>query len=521
MKTLIKVALISLLWCAAINSGDLGSIDTELRLHMAHAWWTGTEEVSPDYKPKTRIDLKVGVLGVEGKRYIAYDVGQSMLMLPGDWLATQLQRWIPWLSTTWIVIFLILIPLNVAAVVSCFWLLKLFGFEEQIAGLATIAWFLGTTVLNYAQIHFQNNQLLLFVTIGYAAALSFVQRGKPLFALLSGLALGSALLIRTTSVIHVLTVIMFLVGCIAYQNRNKLKVFQEIFKGVGLWIVGFIPLALFGRILDYIRYGSFLATGQNIQVQQFTTDPIFTELPQLPSNYPFIYSPDVGILGVLFSPAKSIFIYDPLLLPCLVLTIVFWKRLSPYMQWYVVTGLFNLGLHMILTSKFDFWHGDWAWAARYHVTSVHLLLIPLVALFIQNILSAKSWASWLMRCILSLAILVQIASVTMPLGAEIYPEEFQTRFGLNDYRLEFRLGQRITNIICLANHSFSEHCLHKLAPTLSPEKRMIIERYYNKLAFLPFTQSFRRRGLVILVWGIVLSLAIWTTWQFCFWKSVL
>ena len=46
----------------------------------------------------------------------------------------------------------------------------------------------------------------------------------------------------------------------------------------------------------------------------------------LPPNYPFIWSPEVGIWGVLFSPAKSIFIYDPLLVPCLGICIFYWRK---------------------------------------------------------------------------------------------------------------------------------------------------------------------------------------------------
>jgi hypothetical protein len=516
MKTSTKIALIALLWITVINTGTLGSIDTRLRLEMAHAWWTGTEEVSPDYQPKFRGDLKAGVLGVGGRRYIAYEPGQSFLMLPGDWLGTQLHPWLPTVPSKdlrYVVVnFLIFIPLNVAAVVSCFWLLRLFDFEERIAGLTSIAWLLGTTVFHYAQETQQNNQVLLFVTIGYAAALAFVRNGRPRFAMFSGLALGGAFLIRATCVIHVLTVLLFLVGCIAYQNRNKLKVL----KVVGLWIVGFIPLALLGRVFDYIRYGSFWLSGQKLSVEQLTTDPIWSGLPELdlPVN-PFSNEPYIGIMGVLFSPAKSIFIYDPLLLPCLVLGIVLWKKLSPYMQWYLVTGLLNLSLHIVLTSRLVFWSGDIAWGARYHVTSVHLLLIPLLALFMQHMLSVRGLAAWMIRGMLSVAVIVQIASVTMSSSVEL----FQKQVAMPGSRLEFRLGQRLTNIVCLINSSFSEGCIDR-----HPEKKPFMKDS-GHLLFLPFTFNRKAAGNPVLVklsvilflfWGLVLILAIGTTVWFSF-----
>lgn len=529
MKTIIarKIALIALLWITLINPGSFDLIDTELRLQMAHAWWTGTEEVSPKYKPHERGEIAAGVRGVGGKRYIAYDVGQSLLMLPGDWLGTQLQRLLPRVRTPnlWryvTVNLVIFIPLNVAAVVSCFWLLRLFNFRERIAGLTSIAWLLGTTVLPYAQAPFQNNQLLLLVTIGYATALTYVLRGSPRFALLSGLALGGAFLIRLTSIIHALTVLLFLVGCIGYQSRNKFKVL----KGARLWIVGFIPLALLTRVFDYIRYGSFFTTGANLSVQQTNTDPIWSGLPSLPANYPFTNEPYVGIMGVLFSPAKSIFLYDPLLLPCLVLGIFLWKKLSPYMQWYLVTGIFNLGLHMVLTSRMDFWHGDWAWAARYHVTSVHLLLIPLLALFIQRLLSSRGFAAWVMRGILTVSIIVQFASVTMPYHLEIAQDNaldpnFQAARPPGwtaKSRLQFRLSQRFTNIICKLDKSFSEGCTDKFPS----DKRAYLERF-NLLYFLPSTIKTNLVGRPLLakmslilfaVWGLLLIMAIRTTFRF-------
>jgi hypothetical protein len=494
MKTVFKVALIALLWITVVNRGTLGSWDTSSRLDVAHAWWTGTEEVAPTFQPHSRLDGVNIVIGVGGKRYIAYDLGQSFLMLPGDWLGTQLHQFFPKASLIdlrhAVVSYLIFIPLNVAAVVSCFLLLRLLGFGEGISGLTTIAWLMCTTVFLYAQEHQQNNQILLFVTIGYASVLAYIKFRKPYFAVCSGLAISAALLIRASSIIHVLTVILFLVGCVAYQSRDKLKVLSVI----GLWIVGFFPLGLLGRVLDYIRYGSFWTTGQAFATQQITTASMYSGFPELPANFPFINPPHVGILGVLISPAKSIFIYDPLLLPCLVLSIVYWKRFSPYIQWYIVTGLLNLALNIMLTSRLVFWGGDWAWGARYHVTSVHLLLIPLIAIFIKHSLSNKGLTLWIMRGILAIALMVQIASVTMYYGTEISPVLLPQDFAAEVHFDQFRLGQRVINIICYFNSFFSKHCMRNVP---------ILPFRSNPKIFLP-------------VWRVLLVFAIGTTAWFVY-----
>lgn len=520
MKTVTKIALIALLWLTVINSGSLGTLDTDLRLQMANSWWTGTEEVRipPNYKLKVRGDIVAGIMGVGGKRYIAYEQGQSVLMLPGDWLGTQLHRWFPAIAEKdmrdLVVNFLIFIPLNVAAVVACFWLLTLFNFSERVAGLTSLLFLLGTTFLHYAQVHQHNNQVLLFVTIGYASALACALRGNIRMAAISGLALGGTVLLRITSTIHGFTILTFLVGCMAYKTRDK----DKTIKAAGLWIAGFIPVALVGRIFDFIRYGSFFATGKSVEKQQLATDPMWAGLPELPANYPLVNDPHVGILGPLITPAKSIFIYDPLLIPCIILGIILWKKLSPYMQWYLITGFFNLGLHLAAYSRFFFWHGDSAWGARYHVTSVQMILIPLLGMFVHQLLSERGLRAWLMRGIVTVAIMVQIASVTMPMNLEI----FQTQVGMPGSRLDFRLAQRLTNMVCLVNSSFSKGCVER-----NPDKKDFVKEW-NHLYFLPFNFSHQAAGnsalvnftrILYVIWGLVLVGAIASTLWFVFWSS--
>ena len=517
-----KLMLVTLLWMILITSGANLGIDTELRLQMAHAWWTDTEEVlvAPNYKPMTRWDASLGVKGKDNKRYIPYDVGQSMIMLPGDWLGTQLGNLFPKethsdirrIVVNLVVSLLIFIPLNVAVVASCFWLLKLFSFSDRVAALSSTAWLFGTTVLHYAQVHQQNNQILLFVILGYATALAYVLREKLYFSIASGIVMGIALLIRSTASIHILTVLLFLLGCIAYKCKDE-KI--KLLRAIKFWLLGFLPLAILKCFIEYIRYGSFLISSQKIQVEQLLTDPIWSGLPELPDNYPFINPPSVGIFGVLFSPEKSIFIYDPLLLPCLVLAIFLWRKLSPFIQWYLVCAIFNLALHIVLTRQLDFWHGDTAWGARYHVTSANLLLIPMVGMFMQSILCNQKFRNIFLKGILVAAIVVQIASVIMPFQLEVA----QANVGLlerpsiqalavsPDSHVRFRLGQRMTNLVCLMNNEFSENCLKDFYPRATKDQKIELETY-NRINFLPFIVGQKAVGnsrLTIVFYALILT----------------
>ncbi|MFM7442092.1 MAG: hypothetical protein ACKO2V_26410, partial [Snowella sp.] len=209
---------------------------------------------------------------------------------------------------------------------------------------------------------------------------------------------------------------------------------------------------MLGRIFDWNRYGSFWTTGKIVEELQIATDPIWRGMPQMPKGFPVLNPPHVGILGVLFAPAKSIFIYDPFLLPCLILAIFLWRRMSPYLQWYIITAVLNLCLHLAAYSELIYWHGDSAWGARYQVTSVQLLLLPLIALLIQQLLAASGLKKRLIQSLIALAIIVQFASVAMPMDLEI----FQAQLGMPGTRNDFRLGQRILSISCLVIPKWSD-----------------------------------------------------------------
>lgn len=492
-KTVIQVALISLLIITVVNRGNLASVDTVVRLQMAHAWWTGTEEVDPNYKPYIRGDLWVGITGNDGKRYLSYDPGQAILMLPGDWLGSQIHRLFPNSSLMdlrqAVVSYFVFVPLNIFAVLVCFWILRLMNFSETIAGMSAIAWLVCTTFLAYAQETQHNNQILLFVGLGYAGILAYINGNQKRFLVLSGVAVSAAVLIRASSIIHILTSVLFLIICTLYQNRNRSKFLQSFLEPLGVWILGFTPLVVLGRLFDYLRYGSFFITGQALSAQQFTTDPKWEGLPEFPPNYPFINPPHVGILGPLFSPIKSIFIYDPLLIPCLIIGIIFWKRLSFYIKAYLCVGLLNLGLHLLLTSKLIFWGGDLSWGARYHVTSIHLLIIPLLALLIQEAISSKGLRAWVLRSLFAIALIIQIASVTIYHGLEI--DQSPTREGdlaPEVHASQFRLGQRFVNIACQFNLSIAPEC--------------------KPVQMLPFRNN---PAIFVWLWRVLVAIAIATT----------
>ena len=261
MKIVHQITFIALLWLIFVNPGSISDLDTFRRTHMAHAWWTQTEEAIPQDKL---------VIHVNNRNYIPYDLGQSMLILPGDWLGTKLSQSLNLTNEAEsqqfreaVISFIIFLPINLLTILTCFKLLLHFGYSEKIAGLSSIIFLLGTTVLFYASLHQQNNQILLFVLLSYQAASAYVMQQKKQLAIASGIALGIAFLIRITSILYVVSILTFLVGCL---SNIKTKLLANSIKSIFLWMTGFIPFVFLERILTYYRYGSWIATSTSLHI---------------------------------------------------------------------------------------------------------------------------------------------------------------------------------------------------------------------------------------------------------------
>ena len=83
---LFLLALAAGLVAFAVQSGELGSDDTQHRLQSAHAFWTAEPPVFPGEFPE------FGVHGRGGRLQSYYGVGQSLLMLPADVVGTFVER---------------------------------------------------------------------------------------------------------------------------------------------------------------------------------------------------------------------------------------------------------------------------------------------------------------------------------------------------------------------------------------------------------------------------------------------
>jgi len=113
-------------------------------------------------------------------------------------------------------------------------------------------------------------------------------------------------------------------------------------------------------------------------------------------------------------------LFDPMFLLALLLAVILWKRMTPAMRAFFVTGLVLLAAYVTFYARYNWWAGDFAWGDRYISSAVELntlLAIPLLLRY-REVLGRKIWA--LGMTITGVSVAIQCASLAFWLPLEIY-----------------------------------------------------------------------------------------------------
>src|SRR5712675_3495957 len=145
-----------------VQSGELGTADTMHRLQTTHWIWASQPQVFSNEYPE------FGLHGRGGRLYSWYGIGQSLLMLPADLLATGLaHRKIfsgygddPAVRSI-VVSYSTSILVNVLTALVSFRLLLQLRFSLRESVLGVLALMFCTTQLHYTQNMMENNYILL------------------------------------------------------------------------------------------------------------------------------------------------------------------------------------------------------------------------------------------------------------------------------------------------------------------------------------------------------------------------
>jgi hypothetical protein len=411
---------VALLTALLVQSGELGSSDTTHRLHATHSFWTSDPPVFPDEYPG------FGIHGRGGKLYGWYGIGQSLLMLPSDMVGTYLDS-LPVFAEYQgtdpnvrdiVVSYSTNILVCVLTCLVCFRLLGLLNFlvNQRIAGV--LALLFGTTFLHYTQNMMENNYIALLTLSGLTFQYEWLLSGKRWALVLGSVALGANLLTRLTTGMDLLAVCLFLLLTVWLTNvrGRELRARAALYARIALPIYG--VFVLLDRVYQYVRFGSFF----NTYVQLFGQE--WKQLnPALPAAFPFETPFRVGFFGALFTPEKSVFLFDPLLLLAGILAAFAWRSFQPQIKAYFAAFGALLFAYVSFYAKFTSWSGDTAWGDRYVATPVQFAALLAVPLLLRHRAKVGKMVWRVGLAIILISVVIQLCSVAFWCPLERYQME--------------------------------------------------------------------------------------------------
>jgi hypothetical protein len=327
----------------------------------------------------------------EGEKYSKYGVGMSVLAVPFYVMGKALSQVLP-VAPSYATLFCVsminaLITAFGCLLVYCF-ACERFDFCHRTSallafgyGLSTIAWFYSEDFMSEPA-----TSLFMLTAVYFLTGQDAAQKNRNL--LLAGVFLGLALTFRLATLVVVPGFLFFLTW--AKEKAEPLDI-----KGSVLGVVRFlIPIAGFIGLIflyNYVRYQSFFETGYE---KGFGADGW------------------TGLLGILFSPGKSVFLYNPLLLVGCLAWPAFFKarnKMSCLFGWIVLA-------HLLLFSFWHSWYGGSGWGPRLMLVVLPYLILPVG--FLLERASGKARSGIL--AVMIFGVLIQIPSVTVNISRYYY-----------------------------------------------------------------------------------------------------
>ena len=487
------VGLTAFLAAFVVQSGELGSSDTTHRLQATHSFWTSAPAVEPQDYPD------FGIHGRGGRLYGWYGIGQSLVMLPADAIGTWIEGWPAFESydadptvRDIFVSYTTNILICVLAAVVCFRLLGLFGFStnQRVAGV--LALIFCTTFLHYTQNMMENNLICLLTFTGLTFHYDWLRGGGRRALLVGSAALGANLLVRLTTALDLLAVALFLIlasrwtsaqaqperkpGCLAEYAKVALPVYTLFFAG--------------DRAYQFYRFGSLFTT----YMSGFAREQRLHN-PALPAAFPFETPFHVGFFGALFKPEKSIFLFDPLLVLTLILSIAAWRRFRPEIRAYLVAFGALVLAYICFYAKYTVWAGDFAWGDRYVETSAQMVAFISMPLLLRHRAEIDATIRATGIALIAASVVIQISSVMFWCPLEIYQMDTLGH-------PTFVVALRLKNIVAFSLGKMDEWGLTNDSMSYDPWDYQHITAFN----FLPFLLGYIGKAAR---WVVHLIAAIW------------
>src|SRR4029077_14318006 len=166
--------------------------------------------------------------------YSWYGIGQSLLMLPADLVATPLAHLSIFSGYTddpavrsIVVSYSTSILVNLLTALIAFRLLGQLRFSVQESVYGVLALLLCTTHLHYTQNMMENNYIMLLTLTGFSFQYDWLRTGSTRALLLGATALGLNLLTRLTTGLDLIAAGVFLLGVLWFERVRGHELWQR------------------------------------------------------------------------------------------------------------------------------------------------------------------------------------------------------------------------------------------------------------------------------------------------------
>jgi hypothetical protein len=398
-ETLLVFASFWLLY-AATSSGDLQS-DSEIR------WCTAARLVDTGWFDLPPTATPLYATGDDGKAYSFYGPAAWGCLIPfvyvGHWLAAL--AWpiagTPEMFGQFVAALLLFPGCGAFALVILYGITLDASGERWIARWITILVGLGTMHWHHSVSTGEEMQVAICVLTGLWALQRGWKSDARHYPLLVCIAAGLGPCFRISSVIVLGPLVMLgIVFDLAARSGAAARLGR-----LRLWltflVLGVLPFVAFLAWYNAVRFGSVFETGYAPAHLQRMGGLRLFETPLLR-----------GMVGMLFSPGKGVFIFNPLLVLALPGLVILWasnRRLAT-----IVITCFASSL--LFHSKYTFWAGDFTWGPRYLTSLMGIAMLGLIPILRRRRLRPVVLALFVP------SVLIQMASVSYSYALEFYQD---------------------------------------------------------------------------------------------------
>jgi hypothetical protein len=282
--------------------------------------------------------------------------------------------------------------------------------------------------------------------------------------MMTGAALGLSILMRLTAVFDLGAVVAFAVILSLVEGRDAKHSSRSVIAAFGKYVIPFLILALaIDRIYQFDRFGTWTDTYlDRRELQQLSLHP------ETPPNWPWINPLWDGVYLLLFSPERSIVLFDPLLLLTFWLMLRYWRYIALPIRTFVIIAVLLLGGYVCFYAQFFPPGGAFSWGSRFTTTPVILISMVAVPLLLAMWTRLSLFEKALAVIVIGLATIVQLLSVTL----WYMLEEAQ----ISDTGSGFFIGMRLVNLLAITLDKVQDW--HLATPSVGSR--------YLKPNFLPF-----------------------------------